>query len=504
MSLSRLGSAGLALAALLLNACTPLQMQASRQLSPTAPGALVLRMSSNQLVTARTNASDAVLVVNRRDPRPGEVTRRYTLESVAVASLNSQAYGGALPPGNYELSQIIVGNAFAMLANSGLGSFHVEAGRITYLGNVQQLTLPPSPGRTSERVLFGHEGAQTKADEGKDLVEEHFPAFVNLLDRPFLGWDPGSFDAAMMRQRHLVIRMNSAGHYGMLDLGDEGVLFGNQGGIIRVIRPGKRARHLDTGMPYAVRALAHLPDGTLLAGGEQGLFKFSRDQGKTWRPMLHALPEGTVHSIKVGADATIYITHVRRGQVTVYKGRMDVTQWSPLYTRPAGRWMRPLTFRQEGSLVLVPEQRTLVLIDLATGTAIERQLPGFARSFSVAPDGRLFCECAGGPTLGANGVGVSSDGGQSWTPLALPKTVEAPYFRDALHGITTERKLVGMSRFHVTSDGGTTWTPGETSAQGALLGHTSDGRTLYAQGTRGLLYASTDDGRSWDLADASE
>lgn len=502
MTLSRLRGVAVLLATTLLAACTPLQMDASARLTPTAPGALVLNMSSNRMTLAATNASGATLVVRRRDPGPRDITVRYNLRDTFTGGLNSATYAGALPAGTYELAQINVGTVYALL--TGLGTFKVEAGRVTYLGNVQQLTVPPAPGQLNERVLLAHEGRDVDAGEGKALVENYFPGFAPLLAQPPLGWEDGSYDAPLMRKRYLFVRLNGAGHYGMLDLGEDGILFGNQVGVIRVIRPGKPARYLDTGVPHAVLALARLADGTLVAGGEQNLFRFSRDKGRTWQPMLHTLPYGTVRAITVGADGALYVTHQQRERVSVFKGRADSLQWTPLYTHAAAGGTRALVFPQGGRLLLVPDARTLATLDLATGAVTERALPGFARSFTLAPEGRLYCECATSAKLGANGVVASSDGGQSWTPLVLPKSADAPYFRDARHGITVEKKFIGMPYFHVTSDGGATWTKAGKAPQSLLIGYAGDNRTLFAQGQRGLLYASTDDGESWELADSEE
>lgn len=502
MTLSRLRVVAVLLATTLLAACTPLLMDAGTRLTPTAPGALVLNMSSNRMTHAATSASGATLMVTRRDPGPRDITVRYTLRGALTDAINSATYAGALPAGTYELSQMNVGNSYALL--TGLGTFRIEAGRITYLGNVQQLTVPPRPGQFNERVLLGHEGRDVDTGEGKALVENYFPGFAPLLAQPLLGWEDGSYDAPMMRKRYLFVRLNGAGHYGMLDTGEDGILFGNQVGVIRVIVPGKPARYLDTGVPRAVLALARLADGTLVAGGEQNLFRFSRDKGRTWQPMLHSLPYGTVRAIKVGADGTLYVTHQQRDRVSVFKGRADSMQWTSVYAHATARGTRALTFQQDGRLLIVPDARTLATLDLATGAVTERALPGFARSFTLAPEGRLFCACATGAAAGANGVVASSDGGQSWMPLTLPKSADAPYFRDALHGITVEKKLFGMPYFHVTSDGGATWTKAGKAPESLLLGHAGDRRTLFAQGQRGLLYASTDDGESWELADAAE
>jgi len=97
----------------------------------------------------------------------------------------------------------------------------------------------------------------------------------------------------------------------------------------------------------------------------------------------------------------------------------------------------------------------------------------------------------------------STDEGGTWTNIAdrFPYDIYYMYtFKDEIFAITTNLGANNY-RFYSSMDDGLTWAEKSNipsvTGNGAVLGMTSDGNTLYAISNRKSFYASTDNGLTW-------
>jgi photosystem II stability/assembly factor-like uncharacterized protein len=114
-----------------------------------------------------------------------------------------------------------------------------------------------------------------------------------------------------------------------------------------------------------------------------------------------------------------------------------------------------------------------------------------------------------GVDSGADGIVIkTTDGGASWgfTRLAQKQTPISVFFTDADNGFIggstelpgDEGSIGGPSAILVTTDGGQNWQTRYTVPHSILRVQFVDNMTGWASATRGVIYNTTDGGRTWD------
>lgn len=271
--------------------------------------------------------------------------------------------------------------------------------------------------RAGERlVAAGERGVViTSDDAGQTWVQAEVPVSVTLTSLAFAdarhGW--------------------ATGHLGVVLRTDDGgrrwarVLEGRQAAAL--IHAGASSANADTtltaedaqrfvneGADKPLLHIAHRADGSLLAVGAYGMALASRDGGRRWASLMHALPNPDGFSLHGHAE--------RGGELWLYgeQGlllRADASQ--PRFTPIAG----PSAASLFGNVVLT--DGTLLLLGLR-GRVLRSAAAGVPfETVSTPVDASLF----GGVQLANGGVAVvgaagqlliSRDAGRSFRPLPLP------------------------------------------------------------------------------------
>lgn len=447
-------------------------------------------------VVLRENSGTWDTIVLRREKTRG---RPVALVRQATTSRDrGRVHGGVVPAGTYRLVDLKTGNQRLALDYSKLSPFTVEAGQVTYLGTLLTAIAPRS------RYVVGEPGTAVNREEGRALVEAEFPSLATIPVRA--GWDAAASEPLRLL-RYQLARATAGGANGMRDLGEEGVFFGTNGGLLLHVRDGKPLAPLDLRTGNAVYAIARTQDGTLLAGGANGLLKQSRDQGATWTDVANNLPFGHVEALEVAPDGTIYITHAHGLTTAVYSNTPGTLVWTRVTgdTRPAPTRLfantitslESRTLRNGDTLLVFLPPDKLARIDMRSGQADTRTLPGLAWDLRADTKGRVFCECY--PIDSDLTHFSSADAGVTWQPVQMPAQKGTPLFRDDRFALFVDRNpLLGRAHVHESRDGGQTWMRREEAIRNVtVLGYSRDGRHLFGEHPLGALLISQDDGITW-------
>jgi photosystem II stability/assembly factor-like uncharacterized protein len=494
---------------LLLAGCTT---QPSARITAPDLGAVVISSTSDKLADNKPQYPWGSIGFARVDSKWGMLAQNTVLHRVALEHVQSSVYAGTMKPGRYYIRELS-GSGGRVTPGRDFGQFDIVPGQVTYLGNLIQLIA-----RDYRSVLLAHPTGPADSREASAIIQEAFPTLSPLLGKPVLGWSSATSlappDTAptpsppqqrsvadeAMDQRYHYIRQHAVGYLSPLALANGDILFGTVLGTIRQWRGGTMTL-LDLGTSHAVAALTELKSGTLLAGGDHAFLKSSTDGGATWKDVPTNLPFGIITDIKELPDGRIHLTLLRRDMLATFAGVVGVPEWTKLAqvnrrTAPIDRdnSLPPRTFVQGSSVVTVTPGNHLLAYDTGAAAMQVLKLPGQVREFAQAPNGWLYCRCA--PSFSH----VSKDRGQTWERLPMPKNLGMPHFRDERHGVALEHRMYSTHPAK-TSDGGATWTSQEVTIIEALRGYLGDGKALLAEGLRGDLYVSPDDGDSWVTID---
>lgn len=492
-------TANAVLAAALLSACASTPSQ--------PPGGLILHMSSNRLGATLTYIPKSI---DLESIDTATQKHDYHTLKVTTGAGKTTTFGAALPPGKYWITKLNLNQASVRILHNTTGSFVVESGKLTYLGDVQLLTTP-EPGAKpvggyfdarDTRLIMAHAGSAVKLENGAALAHRHFPELAPMATLPMTSWTPGTYDSDKMQKLFPFIRRTATGNYSPLDLGAEGMLFGADNGLIRKVKPGSTTTLLDTGSPFAIIGLTKMVDGALLALSADSNLHVSRDQGKSWQAFPLLPPKGWVDEVQVGPAGALFAMLFNAGELQVYRTRPGDTEWTLLHRSRRASDLKPMLVPHGSTMLLTDHNDQLTLIDCVTGAVSTRPLPGHTLNFSRAPDGRLFVDSQ---LLGARkgrGLFMSNDSGQTWVPLPTPELFEGLYFQDDRHFLAVANGAGARPIYFTTQDGGATWSPVRVGQAHDPLAFASDG-TLYIESSPTQLHYSRDDGKSWKLVDMS-
>lgn len=218
------------------------------------------------------------------------------------------------------------------------------------------------------------------------------------------------------------------------------------------------------------------PDGSLLAGGGDCLFRTS-DKGQTWnRILVYGYAAG------VSPNGKLYLT---RSDGLVWSTNGGTT-WSAPDTNSFLQYARSIAFNALGH-VFVGAQNGTIQRSTDGSTWSQLPFPGYyIRVFYIHKDGSLFL--AADTTLYR-----STDNGNSWTTTYPGFSTTTMYF-DLNGDIYAGSPASG---FFVSTDNGMKWrSAGDPVNKGNVLLRDKSGR-LYAYNS-GLVYRSTNDGASWE------
>lgn len=489
---------------------------------PAEQGLLVVRIVSNADEPERWDWLEIWSVERQKLHSLTPLERVGDASAVLVSARveSTTMFAGPLPPGQYRLDAVrstktlgtIVQTTTAPL-HGPLGTFRIQAGRVTNLGTV--IHQPELNSNAAQKYLVTQVTAEAELTA---LLKQRFPVIAaEVLKKPVLG-----FEAIPDAERKVVIlrlaRATSAHVNDPREAPWGEVVAGSLLGQVLVRSADGRWRSLDTGYTGEITTVLALKSGDLLAAGEEGLLLLSADRGRTWS-RLPAPDAGIVEDVDQAEDGQCYLLMRNGSGYGIYRTadpRAD--SWQRI--RPMDRMVgvgavvssrAALLLKPSVAIALPPEQ--FAWHDPATGEWHSVQTGRFTmkepRLFTrmrVRADGLLYGPAAGrlAKAHGQRGIVASRDGGKSWE--ALTTFDESSGVRDVLFTSATAgyalvyRKGVEGHLVMATADGGKSWEErGRLSAPANALFTADAGRVLLASSGHGAVWASRDLGKSWSL-----
>ena len=466
-------------------------------------GAVVIRLITNGAEANDPTETLSSLTLKRELPPGVQASAEDTaiLRRTREMTHSTAVFSGMVAPGRYRLSHAtgsFANTTYTFPLAGRLGRFEVKPRELSLLGT---LLVQPQPG---QRFLVGYLAPDP---ELASTFQTLFPALAEQTR----GQAPNQFEpsaelsfAATLAPafRNLTTALN-----GLESTTDGTLLAGSKMGRVIWRKPGEeRAQALQIDTWLEVLSVRPYRQG-LLAAGEEGLLRYSSDEGKTWQALPAPAP-GLIAAAEPLSNGQV-LALVRRG-----------TQWSAHVSDDplVGGW-RPLArFEQERSINL-PWQNAIVLagrdragvfmpngellvVDGRTGTLERRSIGVSTSGAQILADGSLLAQ---GGNL-TRTTYLSTDGGRQWRDLDTSRFVTAitaanPQTLFAVAPVDPGI-FAGTYALMVSRDGGKTWkksgeVPGGNPAQvRSLLVDRHDG-ALLAVLSQGRLMRSTDEGATW-------
>jgi hypothetical protein len=484
------------------------------------------RIKSDQKLTGQEGAVIFKLINNSADPTdPVEAVTQITLYQIkATADVveprhkpsyllfrnqktthTTAVFSGVIPPGRYEVLSAsgMHGNTiYTFPLASMVSQFDVKPGEVSLLGTlvIQPLAdkkfnvgyVPPDADMQATYVqLFPAMAAQTQGQ-----------AFNTIEPTPMM-----RSRAEFATKSKLISR--AINNLFQSDQGD--FFYGSKLGTAYWKKAGEKTwRSLDVGSWHEVLTLRMVGRGALVVGGEEGLLRYSVDEGKTWRSLTPP-EQGAIHALIPVHDGKVLAMVKNDKQWTAYISS-DLLQ---------GRWDKLNSFEHETSFnrdlrvaqsasvvstdswvgVLMPNG-VLYGIDVKTGQLQRRANTSFSlTNVTMMGDNALLMR-------GLRWVPaylVSDNLGHSWSELSLRSYTVAVAVKDrkTLYAITENGTglTAGEYQLQATRDGGLTWTatgvppPGFSSVRQMVVDK-HDG-SLLAFYMNGIRMRSVDEGKTW-------
>lgn len=466
-------------------------------------GAVVFKFITNGS-TVNDPAETLSSITLKRELAPGakETSQDATVLSRTRAVTNTTAvFSGMVAPGRYRVLHATgnMGNTiYTFPMASMLSEFEVKRGEVSLLGT---LVVEPLEG---SRFTVGYVPPNAELTE---TFEALFPALAQQTH----GHVANTFaPSPELRRRELLapqVRKFTRAHNGLKVGADGAVLAGGKMGRIIWHKPGAthwQALELET---WKEVLSVRMYRGGLLAAGEEGLLRYSSDEGKTWQSLTPP-DRGLIAAAEPLPNGKVIALVRRDSEWTAYASD------DPM----AGAWRKIGAFEQERSLN-VPWQTPIALtsgsgvgILMPNGVfqvvdgdreTIDRRSTGVSTfGAQVMPDGLLVVR---GGTMTASTL-VSADGGKTWTDLNVSRFVQAITFADPRTAYAIAPVDAGLfpGKFAlmVSRDGAKTWTqagevPGglPNAARGLFYNRTDSSLLAFMQ--NGQVLRSTDEGKTW-------
>ncbi len=497
-----LATLGLVLAILAGCATSPPPIGSAQTLSGPE-GAVVIRLITNGAEANDPTETLSSLTLKRELPPGVQASAEDTaiLRRTREMTNSTAVFSGMVAPGRYRLSHangFFANTTYTFPLAGRLGSFEVKAREVSLPGT---LLVQPQPG---QRFLVGYLAPDAELTNTFNTL---FPA----LAQQTRGQAPNQFGPSdeLTRSAALapIMRNLTTALNGIESTADGSLLAGSKMGRVIWRKPGEPlARALQIDSWLEVLSVRPYRQG-LLAAGEEGLLRYTSDEGKTWQT-LPAPAAGMIAAAEPLANGKV-LALVRRG-----------TQWSAhLSDDPfVGNWRALATFEQERSINM-PWQNAIVLagrdragvfmpngeflvVDGSTG-ALERRSIGVTTSGAqLLADGTLLAQ---GGNL-TRTTYISTDGGRQWRDLDTSRFVTAITATDAKTFFAVAPVdpgiFAGTYALMVSRDGAKTWkksgeVPGGNAALvRSLMVDRQDG-ALLAVLSQGRVMRSTDEGVTW-------
>lgn len=490
----------------LLSACATAPM--SELLTKMEPnkGAVLIKMEGNWLATVSSMSWTDVKV--RRLP-DGET---FTLQSQSPLYYRRHVFAGQLPPGKYqvtELSGLFIGiiphlltstSATESAAQSDLGSFTVEAGKVTDLGILVAYMPIEKANRTMRMTRV------SSRPELEATLRRYVPEQKNeLLSKPTLGWDtPTAPNKALLEEAKRNVL--ATGRAYTAANGDYWA--GAQLGQILRRQPVGKWTSFDTGYLMPVSAV-HADGQTILAGMDDGVVLISRDYA-SWKDI--SVPfGGTIVAVgRMNSGEIVAIVHGKDAVKVYISPCCDRAQWQILREIPFEGHLFVSTARVLPDGILMLTQKTK-----AFGTDFDiYRYNAQSRKWDDGPGQNTVVRASADASLLCGNDRYSTDRGVSWTKVELPGGMMI--CRDSKTLYTQKLSAMGWSNSDFTlsrsRDSGKTWENIEGKLPDyagvssldlfSIIGYIEPLQTpghLLLRTNDGRIYTSPDDGNNWKL-----
>ena len=426
-------------------------------------------------------------------PRIGGILRRDN-----PAAHSTYLYSDVLKPGTYAFRNVIgsFGSThYTYPLDKFLSTFEVKPGQVTMVGT---LVIHPNGGTRFQvgYVPPGPELQQTMDDLYPVMAAQMKGKPVNTLHSPPL----------LERDKQLAQSFKRApSQWNGLDQTAEGDFLGGAklGKVLWRKAGESRWRELDTGAWGEVLS-ARPYRGGLLAAGEEGLLRLSRDEGVNWTaltPPEHAVIAGV---LPLANGKVLAVSHRDRQWNTWVSDDVERGQWRKLGSFMQDVWLggRPaVTVWQDTLVAAMPNGKVHIVGETSTRVM---DIGAVTVDIAALADGTLVSRSAA--SIASMTTMTSRDGGKTWTDLGT-SGFKAIALKDAQTGYAVARvesgAMAGKYALMTSRDGGRSWTPtgedpGPSDRDGVrrMAVDRSNG-ALLAFLKEGTVVQSRDEGKSW-------
>ncbi|MDH5325046.1 MAG: glycoside hydrolase [Gammaproteobacteria bacterium] len=486
----------------LVSACGGGSLSKSSSLS-SDEGLVLIKVMSNSVLNDPDFPYWHTLTIKKADSKPARLITLQPNENLQGYA-NTLTFARSLPAGKYVLSTLSASSKSNPnnLEVKKLGlSFQVKPGQFTNVGN---LIYQPQ-GNLLTRKTFSM-GLDTDDDGAKALVEKHFPEIAKqVLAQPLVHIASSENRDRRLRDVARHAKANSAvlnnpvftakGHF------YSGARFG------QVLRKEFDWESLDTGYNQEISTVLPLQDGTLVAGGEDGLLIMSNDKGRTWKPVPAPDNNSWVFYSAQNNKKEIFVASVNEGVATVYKTEsLDSPNWNKLKSfsvnsKRLHESLPKMKLTTEHLIVVADDD--VYTYDFGSGGWNSRDMPfeakDIAQQVNILDDGTIVAYETDGKM---NRVYKTSNQGKDWEKQGAIMHISSLVFIDGQTGYSLNPKPgeVGKRIVLHTSDGGKTWTKASDApdlVSPRLLADAYN-QMLYMVGASGKVFMSTDFGNSWN------
>lgn len=470
-------------------------------------GAVIVRILPRRLTDNQYFHVSPKIIAERESSNQKEA-QTYQITPLKKGYYNTPIYSASLPEGTYRIleSQDIDCNYYCSELDNHIpaGKFEIRKSQLTDLGTIILATT----GKSDTALLVHNSTVDPNTSE---QIREMAPGLSSTLQKPILTWLPDTVPGSMPEQfMHAIQSGSNLASPKELSNGD--FLYGDSHGQIIQWHQKNSQFTYQSIASVPIEAINVSQDGSWLAGGLGTLLKRDPKDG-SWQSIRGNLPYGLTLDIFEWRGQNI-VALLDRQDLKIYTAKQGEINWSLIATRDAikaytmmgeNTWRRPLTRLVDNHLIIAGSGRIMANLDLETQKVEEYPPQEVVSELAATGDNILRCFCTGK-------ILESRDYGKTWTNVNSSsrnfRFYKPPVFKDKEHGVAlaiTDPSNINP-RLIYTSDSGKTWsistTPLSMERKSAppkewYLSYSKINSNIYLSDQRGVIMASTDNGKSW-------
>lgn len=459
-------------------------------------------------ITANTDEINGFDKIQLERAEPGErlkiaklVTSNLLMKKVVPGmARDTSLFIGALPPGEYEFTELLDTTSRKSLRVYALGRFIVESGKPADLGRliVTNVDLRVSYGRSK------------LVSSNAELMQRFAPDYAKLFSTTGgrSGWLKPTDDYDRTEE---FARSHPAAATCLTEMTDGRVAAASRMGAVLIRGNDERWRPVNSPHAETLSCVlpVDLPNAELLAVGEFGIMvRKPRDSDQLLPIDSGNLPPGNLLAIGGDARHGWYVVHRKINELSIFHAQqLEAGNWTLVnqYTLP-GSWGFGMDafwiWQDKNSIGYALESGSIVQVDFATGKLSERSGPPDAKlaGFRHLPDGTETILVKAG-LAGRFPDAYFSRDRETWTQIVSPfKVLVSPVIPLPDGRLLLEAGMYNEPALHVSADNGKTWSHyAKYDFHGAPLLMPSGLLFKVGGGFRGIvtISSSADAGRTW-------